>query len=153
MNTNSLNHHQTVPNNAALGAIETPSRRDSLQQCRGQSDAFRAWVTHRRAPPWVEITSRDLARVLGISIQTLANWRVREKGPPYEGSKRGRGNKIFYVPCMVYEWMVEDPVAHLRLSNEWLAVYGLALPETARPDEIVAHIEWLRRIDVFSSFR
>ena len=57
------------------------------------------------APPWRPIPSRLLAVRMGIGVQALANWRIRDNGPPYEPYLRGQGNRTFYRPDTVLEWL------------------------------------------------
>lgn len=87
------------------------------------------------SPPWRSISSRTLARVLGVSLQTLANWRVRDAGPPCEGYRRGAGNKVFYRPDKVMTWLkaqvgaTSEPWEH---SFAWLVKHGLADKEVSQ---------------------
>lgn len=73
----------------------------------------------RRTPPWRPISSRELAQVLGVSLQSLANWRVRKTGPEPEPMRRGRGNKIYYRPDKVLSWLLEDRESW-EFSRDWL---------------------------------
>jgi predicted DNA-binding transcriptional regulator AlpA len=36
---------------------------------------------HEVEPVW--LTEHDVARVLGLSVKTMSNWRNRDQGPPY----------------------------------------------------------------------
>lgn len=86
-------------------------------------------------PPWRSISSRTLARVLGVSLQTLANWRVRDAGPPCEGQRRGAGNKVFYRADHVMMWLKgssgvsREPWEH---SRAWLVWHGLAVADESK---------------------
>lgn len=57
--------------------------------------------------------------MLGVSLQSLANWRVRETGPEPEPIRRGRGNKMFYRPDKVLSWLVDDREPW-EFSRDWL---------------------------------
>lgn len=72
-------------------------------------------------PPWRTISSRQLASLLGVSLQTLANWRVRGTGPQTAPLKKGRGNKVFYRRDAVLAWLCEDAVEPWEFCRDWLA--------------------------------
>lgn len=73
----------------------------------------------RRTPPWRPISSRELAQILGVSLQSLANWRVRETGPEPEPPKKGKGNKVYYRPDIVLAWLEEEKEPW-EFSRDWL---------------------------------
>src|SRR4051794_40822830 len=77
------------------------------------------------APPWRPIPSRKLANLLGVSLQVLANWRVRGTGPEPEPMQRGKGNRIFYRPDKVLAWLCPDDAPFWQQSGYWLAHRGL----------------------------
>ncbi len=56
-------------------------------------------------PPWWPMRSRELSKVLGVSLQTLANWRSRGTGPSPAPYMRGQGNRTMYRPDMVMAWL------------------------------------------------
>jgi hypothetical protein len=47
-------------------------------------------------PPWHVMSSRELASALGVSLQTTANWRIRNLGPPTEPANCFKGNRTYY---------------------------------------------------------
>lgn len=97
------------------------------------------------APPWHPVTSRTLSRQLGVSLQVLANWRVRDVGPRHERAPRGAGNKMVYRPDVVAAWLTEGRSKPWEFSAKWLRMRGLspaAWGETAT-DELVARLELL----------
>src|SRR5262249_25749844 len=57
--------------------------------------SFVAAAMATNLPPWRPIPSRSAARMLGTSLQSLANWRMRDLGPKPEPMKKGRGNRVF----------------------------------------------------------
>ena len=78
--------------------------------------------------PWRPIPSRQLAKLLGVSIQTLANWRMRETGPSWEPLRRGQGNRIYYRPDKVMAWLSEIagcPHAPWEFAHAYLVENGL----------------------------
>ena len=44
-------------------------------------------------PPWHVVSSRELAKTFGVTLQTIANWRVRDVGPP-PVAKGGRADLL-----------------------------------------------------------
>ena len=51
-------------------------------------------------PPWQAMSVGEVADVLGVSIQVLANWRIRGRGPTPFPSTLFKGNRTHYP---VYE--------------------------------------------------
>lgn len=81
-------------------------------------------------PPWRPIPSIKVAKLLGVSLQSLANWRVRGCGPPSEPVRRGKGNKVFYNPTKIVTWLANLSGEHLeswKVSRDWLKKNGLEL--------------------------
>lgn len=78
-------------------------------------------------PPWRPISSRRLAALLKVSLQVLANWRVRESGPPPEARKRGTGNRLFYRPDKVLAWLSADEQDFWEFDRDWLAIRDLTV--------------------------
>jgi hypothetical protein len=82
-------------------------------------------------PPWRLISSRELAKLLGVSLQSLANWRLRGKGPVAEPPVKGRGNRIYYQRAQVLSWLsrfTESPRGSWEFSSDWLSAAGLPQP-------------------------
>lgn len=79
-------------------------------------------------PPWRPIPSRLVAELLGVSLQSLANWRVRGTGPEPEPYKRGQGNRTMYRPDVVMAWLSgwsSEPKQPWEYSRQWLIGRGL----------------------------
>lgn len=93
-------------------------------------------------PPWRPISSRRLSQLLGVSLQVLANWRVRGTGPEAEPKGRGKGNKIFYRPDKVIEWLEDGRRTYWEIDAQWLERVGLKLrPDCREIENAVNHIE------------
>lgn len=58
--------------------------------------------------PWMFVTSAELAKALGVHIQTLSNWRLRERGPPPAPSSWFRGRPSRYYLAHVWAWASEE---------------------------------------------
>lgn len=59
-------------------------------------------------PPWLFVTSAELAKALGVHIQTLSNWRLRERGPTPAPSAWFRGRPARYNLAHVWAWASEE---------------------------------------------
>jgi len=46
------------------------------------------------------LNEREAAKILGVAIQTLRNWRCRRKGPPY--IKMGRAVRYQLIDLLEY---------------------------------------------------
>lgn len=88
-------------------------------------------------PPWCPTTGRDTARFLDVSVQVLANWRVRDQGPPYSYARGGKGNKCLYKLSDVLEWLTGRPA--WLFDRDWLVRRGLA-PDNAEED----YVDWAK---------
>jgi len=74
-------------------------------------------LTELKRPPWDVLSSTELADILGLSFQVLANWRIRNKGPRPEPRQNFRGNRTYY---RVYE--IERWLGGLENSDGWRVV-------------------------------
>lgn len=82
-------------------------------------------------PPWRPIPSRLAAQFLGTSLQSLANWRMRDLGPATEPMRRGQGNRIYYRPDKIAEWLSGGQCSDWQFSALWLQQMGMALDEVS----------------------
>tara|TARA_R110000744_G_scaffold366629_1_gene475747 strand:+ start:332 stop:574 length:243 start_codon:yes stop_codon:yes gene_type:complete len=55
-------------------------------------------------PPML-ITEKEVARLMGLSVATLANYRKAEAGPPYIRLSDGPHSRIRYHADGVVEWI------------------------------------------------
>ena len=78
-------------------------------------------------PIWRPIPSRKLSKDLGVSLQSLANWRVRETGPEPEAVIRGKGNRTFYRPDKVLSWLSGGSKEPWEFCRDWLVKHGLEI--------------------------
>ena len=70
--------------------------------------------------PWDVLSSRELAALLGVSIQVLANWRIRDTGPAPAPAERFRGNRTYYPVCEVEAW--SRCIEPWEVVRDWLTV-------------------------------
>lgn len=108
----------------------------------------RGEVLRSTTPPWRPIFSRQLSLLLGVSLQSLANWRVRGTGPDFRAAEKGQGNKMFYRPVDVVAWLSAlngEPLEAWQLCRDWLAERGVRVDGGGREST-----EWLiQQVDQF----
>ena len=97
-------------------------------------------------PPWRPIRSRDVARFLGVSLQSLANWRVRGTGPEHEPMGTGHGHRTYYRPDKLLAWLDGRP--WWQHSASWLMSMGLG-QDCVDEEAVIERINYLDRLDVF----
>lgn len=68
--------------------------------------------------PWDFLSSRELAELLGVNVQVLANWRFRGKGPAPAPAACFRGKSRYYPVCNVIAWRLgKEP---WEAAAQWL---------------------------------
>ena len=91
------------------------------------------WGSAAKRPSWNYVTSAELAKILGVHLQTINNWKLRGILPEPEINNRSlRGNKNYYKISTIRAWLenkTEDQV-----HTEWAAEH-LGIPITA-PEQI-----------------
>lgn len=97
-------------------------------------------------PPWRPIPSRLAARFLGTSLQALANYRVRGLGPETEPMRRGWGNRIYYRPDKIAEWLSGGKFSDWQFSALWLQQMGMPIDGVSE-DAVLERIAQLERVD------
>jgi hypothetical protein len=98
------------------------------------------------APPWRPIPSRDVTKILNVSFQSLANWRIRGTGPPPEPMEKGLGNRIYYRPDRVMAWL-SGSRHHWEYSADCLAAHGVGVDEVDEAS-VLERITILERLGV-----
>lgn len=101
-------------------------------------------------PPWHVVSSRELADALGVSLQSVANWRIRGNGPPPEPSRHFRGHREHYRVDRVLAWLSERngaPQPAWTFSAAFIAQHLGAAPQSAA--ETDAAIAMLERANVW----
>lgn len=68
--------------------------------------------------PWQVLSRLQLSRAIGVHLQTLANWDIRDKGPKPTPRGTWRQNKIYYPIANVIAWLDQKPV--WEVYQEWL---------------------------------
>lgn len=99
-------------------------------------------------PPWLFVTSAELAKALGVHLQTLANWRVRERGPTPAPSSWFRGRPARYNAAHVWAWASEEAgvaVAPWTFNATWLRD-ELDFPNWMDRDAVQAQVQKLMKL-------
>lgn len=68
--------------------------------------------------PWQVVTRRQTAKTIGVHLQTMANWDIRDKGPTPSPKGIWRQNKVYYPIANVQAWLDRKPIWHIY--KEWL---------------------------------
>ncbi len=102
-------------------------------------------LLHSSAPPWQGVRSRIIARWLGVSLQVLANWRVRDVGPTSVKAPKGVGNKMLYRPDVVAAWLSGAEAEPWEFAADWLARRGMQPTSRSEAEtrKLVAQLEEL----------
>lgn len=98
---------------------------------------LRETLLDRTTPIWRPLSTVEFARLTGISVQTLSNWRMRGNGPPF--FHEGKARRCMYRPHDLLGWLTGSPSWHF--IRAWAVRRGLA-PEDA--DE--AFTDWLQTL-------
>lgn len=73
---------------------------------------------YKPAIPYHVISGPELAKLLGISGQTLANWRMRGVGPRPEPSEDWKANRNYYKIVEVLAYF--DSSTHTDIYCDWI---------------------------------
>jgi phage terminase Nu1 subunit (DNA packaging protein) len=81
------------------------------------------WQSVEKRPTWYTVTSRELANILGVNLQTINNWLVRGKLPAPEPRVRGKSNKNRYKISVIKKWLCDTPEdkTHWEFINTHMA--------------------------------
>lgn len=99
-------------------------------------------------PPWRPVPSRSAAQMLNVQLQSLANWRMRDLGPKSEPWKKGGGNRTYYRPDRLAEWLSGGHFTDWQFSAWWLERKGIPIKITDHR-EVHARIQWMEDQDLF----
>ncbi len=70
--------------------------------------------------PWQVVSRLQLSRAIGVHLQTLANWDIRDKGPKPTPRGTWRQNKVYYPIANVMAWLDQKP--GWEVYQEWLKI-------------------------------
>lgn len=80
------------------------------------------WQSVEKRPTWCSVTSRELANILGVHLQTINNWHIRGHLPDPEPRVKKQGNKNRYKISKIRAWLenrTEDEI-HWEFINTHL---------------------------------
>lgn len=67
------------------------------------------WSRFDRRPTWSVVTSRELSKIFGVSLQTINNWKMRDILPPPIAHKKLVGNCNYYRISQIRAWAEARP--------------------------------------------
>lgn len=99
-------------------------------------------------PPWLCITSAELAKAIGVHMQTLANWRLRDKDPLPLPQTFFKGRPHRYLLAFLKSWAEEEAGTHRpiwKIHAEWLRDH-MDFKEWEDKDAVVNRVRMLQRL-------
>ena len=93
-----------------------------------------------KAFPWQVVSTRELATLFHVHLQTLHNWHVRGRGPEPEPKGKWKGNRRYYTVANVMAWLDDRPAWHVY--REWYQNHFHTVPDLPR-NEVKAKIDAL----------
>ena len=97
------------------------------------------WSRYERRPPWSVVSSRELAGILGVHLQTISNWTIRGILPLPVKHPRLKANKNYFRISTLREWL--EGRAEEGIQWEWLQKW---MPEQIPYIHHLPHAErWL----------
>lgn len=99
-------------------------------------------------PPWLFVTSAELAKAFGVHIQTLSNWRLRERGPTPAPASWFRGRPARYNLGHVRAWAEAEAGHHigpLAITAEWLRDH-MEFPNWQDQSAVQARVQMLMKL-------
>lgn len=81
------------------------------------------WSSVEKRPTWGTVTSMELSRIFGVSLQSINNWRIRGHLPEPEPRRRGQGNKNSWKISRIKNWLYGTPEedTHWEFINTHMA--------------------------------
>lgn len=98
-----------------------------------KKDAINAnWQPFDRRPTWSVVSSAELAQILGVHLQTINNWKVRNILPAPVKDIRLKGNKNYFRISEIRAWLENRP--EVDIHWEWIKShipYDIETPDQA----------------------
>jgi len=98
--------------------------------------------------PWLFITSVELAKAIGVHLQTISNWRLRGKGPPAAPRGFFKGRPSRYMVGHVHAWAAEQAGVYIepwKLNAAWLSD-NMQFPKADDREAVQARVQLLMRL-------
>jgi hypothetical protein len=96
-------------------------------------------------PPWQALSSIELARLLGVHLNSVWNWTMRGTGPEPGDTHVRAANRRFFLPALVLEWLSAKEgnlVPAWAWSRRWLVEHRL-LGAEADPAQVLNAVRHL----------
>lgn len=93
------------------------------------------WQSFEKRPVWYTVTSRELSLILGVSLQTINNWKMRSILPECEPSQNYKGNANRYQISKIRAWLENKTIEQV----EWEWINEFIKPEPPFTDLEQAH--------------
>ena len=79
------------------------------------------WQGFEKRAPWCSVTSRELSNILGVSLQTINNWKMRNILPLPEESHKHKGNVNRYKVSKIKSWL--EGKNEEQIQWDWINEY------------------------------
>ena len=97
------------------------------------------WSEFEIYPTWSVVSSRELSKILNVSLQTICNWRLREVLPEPEPHNRVlKGNRNYYRISTIRAWLenTTEEAIHWAWVQKWF-------PEQIKDFQSLGQVEYL----------
>lgn len=100
------------------------------------------WSGYEKRAPWSTVTSRELSKILGVSLQSINNWKMRDILPAPEPSQNHKGNVNRYRISRIRAWL--ESQSEEQIQWDWINEHmNLDPPFTSLEQaQKVARIGW-----------
>lgn len=100
------------------------------------------WSKYERRPTWSVVSSAELAKIINVHLQTIANWRCRSILPPSVKHSRLNANKCYFRISEIRAWL--ENRTEEEIHWEWIQNW---MPEQMPRIHHLAHAEgWLLQV-------
>lgn len=98
------------------------------------------WTKYDRRPTWSVISSRELSDVLGVSLQSINNWKMRGFLPEPLSSKHcPPGNKNYWRISAVKVWLEggSEEEIHWAWVKKWIPEFSPSSSSLAQVNQFL----------------
>lgn len=102
--------------------------------------------------PWHYISSRELAKHLGVTSQTLANWRFRGLGPKTEQELKFKGRSAYYRVAEIIAWertQRGEAISAWEVTAQWLSERNTFPKPLETEERTLRVVDQLERWDIY----
>jgi transposase len=80
-------------------------QKENKRNCEMKKKPIADWSEYEKRAPWYTVTSRELSKILGVSLQTINNWKMRDILPSPEPYENYKGNVNRYKISKIKMWL------------------------------------------------